>query len=371
MTLSDIAKLAGVSKATASRAFTTPSPISEQARQRVLAIAKQYNYRPNSLAQAIATHSSGLLGFCVYRKSMPFFGHAFYGPILDGVTEQAKQMGYHIVLGISEDNSDYDAQNRFDTFEERFIEDGIDGAILATFIPHDTLRAFHARGTPVVLINEEVSEEHTGFVVDDNYGGIQKMMHHLIDERGYESIAFISQRLSHTSSLIRYISFVDALVEHGLQAYHSLNKTNTNYLGKYQFFNESVLSKHGYMEIPTYGNPYVIAPGHIYFPPSTFDTLLNQEKLPRAIVCATDNIAVSLIRSLHARGIRVPEDVAVSGYDDIESACYLEPSLTTISVNRHEMGKAAVRLLQKYIDDADAPSETVCVGNKLIVREST
>lgn len=371
MTLSDIAKLAGVSKATASRAFTTPSPISEQARQRVLAIAQQYNYRPNTMAQAVASRSSGLLGFCAYRKSTPFFGHTFYGPILDGVTEQAKQMGYHIVLGISEDNSDYDTQNRFDTFEERFIEDSIDGAILATFIPHDTLKAFHARGTPVVLINEEVEEANTGYVIDDNYGGIQKIMRHLIDERGYDSLAFVSQRFSHSSSLVRYISFVDALVSHGLQAYPLQNNTHTNYLGKYQFFNEYVLAKYGYTEIPTYGNPFVIPPGHIFFPPSSFETLLNQKKLPRAIVCATDNIAISLIRALHERGIRVPEDVAVSGYDDIESASYMEPSITTISVARHEIGKAAVRLLQKYIDDSEASSETVCIENKLIVREST
>ena len=363
MTLNDIAHLAGVSKATASRAFSNPSMVNEATRERVLEVARRNNFRPNAMAQAVASRKSGLIGFCLYNKSRPFFGHTFFGPVLDGVTEQAKAMNYHVVLAITDQMQD--------NFEERFIEDGIEGAILSTFAPEKMVEVFRARKIPVVIVNDELPAKHTGYIIDDNYGGAKKMMAHLIDERGYQSVAFISNRLSHTSNMLRYIGYLDALDERKLPPYRSSALPQYDLLGRVKEFNRTPLAHFGLTEIPRRGSPVILrdlSPQAAY---EGVQPLLDCSELPRAIFCTADSIAVGVIKAIHARGLRVPEDIAVCGYDDIDIAILAEPAITTISVNRNGIGRAAMELLRSYIDNPNRPSKTICLENQLVIREST
>lgn len=363
MTLSDIAQLAGVSKTTASRAFSNPSLVNEKTLNRVLSIAQQYNFRPNAMAQAVAYRRSGLVGFCLYNKSRPFFGHTFFGPVLDGVTEEAKALNYHVVLAITDQIQD--------TFEERFIEDGIEGAILSTFAPEKMVEVFRARKIPVVVVNDELEAKHTGYVIDNNYGGAKKIMTHLIEDRGYQSIAFVSNRISHTSNMLRYIGYLDALKENNLLPYSSPDLPLYDLLGRVREYNRVPLAQFGLSSIPRCGSPIILRD---LSPQAAFEgvqALLNCAHLPRAIFCTADSIAVGVIKAIRARGLRVPNDIAVSGYDDIEIAGLFEPSITTISVNRNEIGRSAMKLLRTYISEPNRPSKTVCIDNRLIIREST
>lgn len=389
MTLNDIARLAGVSKATASRAFSNPSAVSESTRNRVLEIARLHNFRPNSMAQAVASRKSGLVGFCLYNKEQPFFGHTFFGPILDGVTERAKELDYHVVLAITDQMQD--------PFEERFIEDAIEGAILSTFMPEKMVEAFRKRNTPVVLINDELTVEHTGYILDDNYGGAKKLMAHLIDECGYRSIAFVSNRLSHSSNMLRYIGYIDALEERGIQPYsapglpyydlfttfppqerkesshygYSPGIMNQELYSSLREYNHTMLGRYGYSEIPRRGTPVIFSGNSPQDAYENVQALLDQPELPRAIFCVSDSLAVGVVKAIKARGLRIPEDIAVCGYDDVESAYLSEPPITTISVDRAGIGHAAVDLLKSYIDQPNQPRKAIYMSNKLIVREST
>lgn len=363
MTLNDIARLAGVSKATVSRAFSNPDLVNTKTRDKVLTIARQYNFRPNAMAQAVATKKSGLIGFCIYNKSRPFFGHSFFGPILDGVTEQAKSYNYHVVLAFTD--------KLLDNFEESFIEDGIEGALLSTFAPIRMVEIFKTRKIPVVIINDEIQAEHTGCIVDDNYGGARKIMSHLLDQRGYRSIAFMSDRVSHPSYMLRYIGYLSALKEHGLQPYANAQLPAYDLLGKQTDYNRLPLARYGYTEIPVVGTPIII-------PELTMDNaykhtklLLKCNPLPRAIFCTADTIAVGAIKAIHDSGLRVPEDIAVTGYDDIAVAHVCSPDLTTISVDRQSIGLSGMQLLKNYIDNPHAPSTTLTIGNTLVVRHSS
>lgn len=389
MTLNDIARLAGVSKATASRAFSNPSAVNENTRNRVLEIARKYNFRPNSMAQAVASRRSGLVGFCLYNKELPYFGHTFFGPILDSVTERAKELDYHVVLAITDQTQD--------AFEERFIEDAIEGAILSTFMPEKMVEAFRKRHTPVVLINDELTVDHTGYVLDDNYGGAKKLIAHLADDCGYRSIAFVSNRLSHSSNMLRYIGYIDALEERGLQPYsspglprydlftslpskqrrdrayygYSPGILNEELFASTREYNRTMLTRYGYSEIPRRGTPVIFSGNS---PQSAYEgvqDLLDQPELPRAIFCVSDSLAVGVIKAIKARGLRVPEDIAVCGYDDVESAYLSEPPITTISVNRAGIGRTAINLLKSYIDCPNLPRKAIYMENELIVREST
>lgn len=363
MKLSDIAKIAGVSKATVSRALSGSTLVREDTRERIMEIARQYRYKPNTMAQAMASRRSNLIGFCLYNKSRPFFGHSFFGPILDGIAEQARVMNYHVVLACT-------VQER-DTFEERFIEDCIDGAILVSNQPNQVVDDFRSRGIPLVLINDVLPTEHNGFIIDDNYNGARKLMHHLISERGYTSIGFVSDRLSHSSYLQRYLAYIDVHRENGLEVYSNPNLPEYSIYGGVTNFNKYMLKRHGLDEIPVAGTPIILTNPHSDVAYEEIKPLLDSGDLPRALFCTTDSIAIGVIQALKERGLRVPEDVAVCGYDDIDSAATNTPALTTIRVDRSGIGRGAMLLLQKFIDDNERPSEEVCFDNELIIREST
>lgn len=391
MTISDIARLAGVSKATVSRAFSNPSAINENTRKHVLEIARQYNFRPNSMAQAVANQKSRLVGFCLYNKTRPFFGHTFFGPVLDNVLDCAKEFDYHVVLAITNETTDL--------FEQRFIEDSIEGAILCSFLPERMAAAFQSRNTPIVLINDELTLPNAGYVLDDNYGGAQKLVAHLVDECGYTSIAFLGNRLSHPSNMLRYIGFVDALQARGLTPYTSDTLPQYRLLNpeisqftlsshiKYGYihhvgdsdstaparsqYNTTMLARYGHSEIPRVGSPVIFGGNSPQAAYNAVQELLDQPKLPRAIFCGSDSLAVGVVKAIRDRGLRVPEDIAVTGYDDIEASFLSEPPITTISVDRAAIGRTAMTLLKEYIDGPTLPSKAVYIENQLIVRRST
>ena len=362
MRLSDIAKLAGVSKATVSRAFSHPELLQKETLDRVMAIARFHNYHPNTLARAVAHRRSGLVGFIMFHKSRPFFGHLFYGPALDGFMERAKARGYHVLLGAT--------TRRNDNFEENFIKDSIEGAVLVTRDPEYLVNTFRDRNIPVVLINEESGQENIGCVVGDDYGGMTKIMDHLIGERGYQDIAFCSNRLSHVCNMQRYLAYVDALIKYDQRPYVNPDLPEYDLLDSYEP-NFHVLSRYGRKEIPNFGTPIIFSSADTETAAKSMAKLLPLKKMPRAIVCMNDSIAIGVCQALKQAGYRIPEDVAVTGFDDIEMASYVSPSLTTIRVDPYDLGAEAMDLLLKYINDPALPSERICVPNELIVRQSS
>ncbi len=363
MRMSDIAKLAGVSKSTVSRAFSSPELLQKDTLDRIMDIARKNNYHPNTMAQAIARRHFNLVGFLLLHKSRPFFEHTFYGPALDGFMERAKARGYHVVLGATTRRNDY--------FEEGFINDSIDGALLSSRDPDPFIGVFKNRNIPIVLIQNETMLENVGMVTDDNYGGMKKIMTHLIEERGYEDIAFVSSRLSHPCYMQRYFAYIDAIEQHKLKPY-----TNPD-LPEYDledFFtpNQAILSHYTRSGIPRFGTPIIISqstPSEIT--EKIFLKLLPFRKMPRAIVCTTDSIAFGVSRALLKTGFRIPEDVAVTGYDDIELASCCNPPLTTVHVDPYRLGAEAMDLLGRYMNDPGYPSTRICLDNELIIRESS
>ena len=362
MRMSDIAKLAGVSIATASRAFSHPEKLKEDTLERVLTIARNYSYSPNTLARAIANRHTALVGFLLIHKSRPFFDHVFFGAALDGFMERAKARGYHVVLS--------GTTKRNDNFEEEFIKDSLAGAVLGTREPDGLIREFRKRGIPVVLINNEADSEDVSSAVDDNYGGMRKIMDHLIRERGYTDIAFFSDRVSHYCNLQRYFAYIDSLTEAGLKPYENPDLPEYDLLDHYRA-SQKVMARYGLDSIKRFGTPVIFSGTDTGNAKRTLQKILPLSKLPRAIVCSDDEIAIGVIKALQEAGVRVPQDVAVTGYDDIKLSGYTTPALTTVHVDPYNIGASAMDLLQEYITDPDHPAETVFLPNELIVRESS
>ncbi len=360
--MADIAKLAGVAECTVSRAFSHPEKLRKDTLERIMSIVRMYDYRPNSIAQALARQRYGLVSFLLYNKSRPFWGSTFYGPALDGFMERAKIRGYHVVLGATSIQADF--------FEDSIINDSIDGAILASRDPDPVLKLFKKRGIPTVLFQNETALENVGTVTNDDYGGMMKIMNHLIEEKGYEDIAFFSNRLSHVSNMQRYFAYIDAIEQHGLRPYTNDELSVFSLYNDYEP-NASILARIGKKEIPRFGTPIVVTSGRTDFVENKMLKLLPLRKMPRAIVCSTDNIAIGVCRALRKNGFRVPQDVAVTGYDDIEMSFYHAPALTTVRIDSFKMGAESMDLLLKYIDNPEYPSTRICLEDELVIRESS
>ena len=362
MKLIDIARLANVSKTTASRALADSPLVKEATKKRVKEIAEQYNYHPHTLARAMASQRSGILGFCLLNKQHPQFGTSFFGPVLDGALQQAQKDGYHLILAANTGNY---------SFEEAFIQDAIEGVILSSFDPANAIQVFQKRGIPQVVINDVLDADHTAFVIDDNYSGARAIMRHLIHDCGHRNIAIVTSRLSHTSYLLRYLAYRDALAEAGLSPYENDCFRNVDLYGGYDTFSNVIRREYGITDIPRVGTPVVVSSNRMEAGFEAVRQMIASGKLPSAIFAATDSLAVGVIKALQQAGLRIPQDVAVAGYDDVPEAVATTPALTTIRVDRNSIGQAAVRKLVQLIEHPDRKSETVYVPNKLIIREST
>lgn len=361
--LIDIAKMANVSKATASRALCNSTLVKDETRERVKRIAEYYNYQPNALAQAVATKHSGIIAFLEHKKSTPYIAHTFFGPVLDGAMAESARHNCHIVLAA--------ADSRTNTFDEHFIKDSIDGAMLTSFAPQEIITEFKKREIPLVIINDFVPNTVCNdFILDDNYGGAWSMMEHLVLQRGHRKVAFIGERLDHPSYMFRYMAYIDFHTFYHIPLWENdLFTCKPSVLVPYR----ATLAAHHIPDKGIYGNP--VFPDR---PQNTFEggaiamkKILNSGDLPTAVFVADDTMALGAISAIKKAGLRVPEDIAVGGYDDIDASLISDPPLTTVWVDRDRIGREAVLLLLKRISCPYLPSSVKLLPNRLIVREST
>lgn len=361
--LVDVAKLAGVSKATASRALAGSPLVSDQTRRKIEGIAKQYGYVPNALARAVATKRSGILGLCIYRKELPYFGHSFFGPLLDGAMFEAKERGYHIVVTASDQDDD--------TFDEHFIQDSIDGAVLISFSPLPAVREFRRRRIPLVLVNDLLDTENNAFIIQDEYGGATALMDHLFAQ-GHRQIAFLSDRLSHVSYHLRYLAYLHAHHRRGLCVYNNPALPPMPHIWDgYPRPDAQKLSLFGLTPHDLEGTPLITRGVLPQEGTRAVQDLLRAGNLPTALFASADSLAIGAMRALHEAGIRVPEDMAVAGFDDITLADSVWPSLTTVKAAPFEMGQVAVRELMAQIEDPGLERRICKVDTHLVIRNST
>lgn len=361
--LSDIAQIAGVSKATASRALANSPLVREETKERILQIAKEYNYQPNALAQAVATKRSGILGFCMHKSGSPYFGHSFFGPMLDGAIEEARRHNYHILVAPA------DPKNT--TFDEHFIQDSIDGVILATFTPVEPINEFRKRRIPLVLVNDAIPSPNNTFIMQDEYGGAMAMMRHLIVERDHRKIAFISGRLSHLSYHLRYLAYLDAHRQYGLPVYNNPNIPLGNVWGNFPRPDAQKLAMLGQRAQEIEGTPILIKGNGAQQARDAVCQMLSTGDLPTAILAATDSVALGAMEAIWEAGMEVPKDIAVAGFDDLPMSATFSPPLTTVHANPFAMGEAAVQELLQLISNPEQESRIRWVDTHIVVRKST
>lgn len=301
-----VAKKAGVSPSTVSRALSGNVVVSPETKKRVLQAVKELNYQPNVLAKSLKEGRSKTIGLF-----LPNLHSLVFPAAIRGITEVAKRNGYTLVLF----NTDEDLETEtfyIDNLRRRLV----DGFIFSTATEDSThILELKKRGYPVVLMIRSLNNEIDTVLIDNYSGGYQATKFLL--ERGYRKIAIINGTLKLELYRERFRGYQAALAEFGI----ALNEKLT--------FHETKGWEDGYRAI---------------------SEILDQGEHPDAIFATSDPKALGVIKALKERGMKVPDDVAVIGYDNLDMSELMDPPLTTMAQPFYEAGTKAAERLMKLIN---------------------
>lgn len=329
--LRDVAAAAHVHPSTASRALNakTKSRVNATTAARVLDAARRVGYEPNSLARSLRTNRSYAIGMIIPDLTNPLFP-----PIVKGIEDRLSQDGYTLVLA----NTNYDIA-REEAVVRAMVSRQVDGLLLATARrEYPLVQKLLDDGVKVVLVNRTMNDAPVASVTGDEYLGIGLAVRHLAS-LGHERIAYVGGDPDASTGLMRYQAFIAWMRDEGL----SLDP-----------------------DLVAHADRFHEEPGA-----AAFAELLDRGVRFTAIVAANDRLALGCYDVLHERGLRVPEDLSVIGYNDMLFTDKFAPPLTTIRIPHYQIGVKAAQLLLEAIGDGDAPPMSVRLTPTLVVREST
>ncbi len=329
-TLNEVAERAGVSRATASRVLSGDPRVSDRAREAVRSAASALAYVPRQAARSLATRRSDALAFVVAETGEKFFADPFFAGVLRGAqvaaAERRRQLLFVVVA-----NDDDRAR-----LEEYAAGGHVDGAMFLSVHRNDPMPGrVHRLGVPVVLAGRPANlRAGMPYVTADNPTGGRLAAQALL-ARGSRRPVTITGPSDMTASIDRLAGFRAELTENGVE------------------LPPSAVAE----------GDFTISGGH-----RAMERLLDGGATPDAVFAANDQMAVGVLRALRARGIRVPDDVAVVGFDDVPLAADADPPLTTIRQPLEVMGRHMARMLIDLADGGPATSATLAV--ELVPRAS-
>ncbi|HSK37014.1 MAG TPA: LacI family DNA-binding transcriptional regulator [Actinomycetota bacterium] len=330
-TLEQVAALAGVSRATVSRVVNGSPKVSPVVRAQVERAVAKLGYVPNRAARSLVTRRADSVALVVSEPHARFFSEPFFAGVVRGVSAVLAETGVQLLLLIAQDLPD---RGRL----ERYAVGGhVDGVLLASLHGDDPLPGILERaGVPAVLVGRPAGAAPASYVDADNRGGAGKAVAHLA-RRGRRRIATITGPLDMGVGLDRLEGYRDGLAAAGLAGSGDLVEIG-------DFTEEGGAAAMGRL-LARPGDPV------------------------DAVFAASDLMAAGALRALRAAGRRVPEDVAVVGFEDSAVARYAQPPLTTIRQPIEEMGRQATRLLLAQIA-GEAGGMHLILDTELVVRAS-
>ncbi|WP_041607596.1 LacI family DNA-binding transcriptional regulator [Halobacteroides halobius] len=326
-TIKDIAQKADLAVSTVSYALNDSSKISDKTKKKVIELAKELNYQPNGTARNLKKQKTETIGLFLNDLGGPY-----YSELIKGVQEVTSSNEYDLVA--------CDAAGGVDSTAYTFLkEKRVDGAIiLAPSISDELIIQVAKNQLPTVVLDRELESEHICNVLIDNIKGAYKAVSHLT-KLGIEKIAYLSGATDSYDNKNRFKGYKKALLDKGIS---------------YQpdwFIEGCFTEESGYKAIK--------------------ELLVNKKSanLPEAIFAANDEMAIGAIQALQEGNIKVPDDIAVVGFDDINLASYIRPSLTTISHPKYQLGKLATQMVFEGLEENFA-GKSITISTDLVVRES-
>ncbi|WP_078409928.1 LacI family DNA-binding transcriptional regulator [Priestia abyssalis] len=311
-TIKDISKVAGVSVTTVSRALNGYSDVNEETRKKIIEVAKQLNYSPNTLARGLVMKKSQTIGLLVSGMNRESVKDNLTFQVLSGINECVSVRDYDLILF----NTDSSRQ-REKTYTQLCRERKVDGAIIQGIKLDDPyLKEVMESDIPCVLVDIPVETNTVGYVTTDNVLGAKKAVEHLI-ELGHRNIAMVNGSDQAFVSKQRLKGYEKALKENEI-------KVQRNWIADGEFKEEKAKE--------------------------AVSSLLSSFPEISAIFCASDLMALGALKACQEKGLAVPNDISIIGYDDILLASYVTPPLTTINQDMFEMGYEAADLLINMLE---------------------
>lgn len=323
-TIKDIARLAGVSISTVSYALNNDAKVSKKTRDKILATARDLNYQKNGIASDLKRSSTRTIALIVTDLAGPY-----YSELVKGIQEVTLSKGYDL-LACSSVGGETSTAVKFLT------EKRVDGAIvLAHNISEEIILQSARAKFPVILLDRKVDSEYVVNIEVDNEAGSHMAAEYLINQ-GHRDIAYISGMAISELHFMRIRGYERALQEHGLNS--------KNRLHQFGLFNR----ENGY---------------------SMTKMLIAQGKLSSAFMYANDEMAIGGLMAFKEHSIKVPQDVSVTGFDDIELAKYVRPALTTVLQPKYERGALAAHLIFQILEGQDTEPYYI-LPTQLVLRDS-
>jgi len=327
-TMKDVARLAGVSTSTVSHVINNNRFVSDGVREKVEQAIRHLNYAPSALARSLKINQTHTIGMLLTTSSNPF-----YAEVVRGVEESCYQRGYSLILC----NTAGD-EERMNRSLETLMQKRVDGLLMMCTESHlpsaDILNRYPS--IPTVMMDWAPFEGRGDIIQDNALLGGELATQHLID-CGYTRIACIAGPQDKTPARMRLEGYRNAMTKSGLE----------------------------------------ILPGYVVNGDFEFQggyngmvELLALETPPEAVFTSNDAMAVGVYHALYQAGMRIPQQMAVMGYDDIELARYLTPPLSTIHQPKDALGELAIDTLIHRLSDPDASQQTLVLTPELVVRES-
>ena len=340
VTLADIAAKASVTPMTVSRVINSSGYVHSDTRERVLRVAQEMNYRRNGLARGLKRQRTETVGMVIGDIANPFAAE-----LSRGVREVLEERGYTLFICISEHTAKEDVQ-AFDSLADHRA-DGIIVATRASKSGNERLTELIDSGVPVTLIGRDFRHQRADLVHADNLKGGYEATRHLI-VAGHKRISFIGVSLPEGLRLRRFQGYLEALKDHDLPVEEQLIVGGRE-LGE---------------QMPGYSTEEMGYDGMM--------KLLELEHRPTAVFARNDFTAMGALNAIKRSGLRIPDDIALVGYDDIPLASHTSPTLTTVRQPTREQGRCAAEFLLRRIEgDSEQPRVEKTFQCELIIREST
>lgn len=319
VTIRDVAKRAGVSITAASYALNQTGTISEETRKRILQAAEEINYHPNAFARNLKRRKSLTIGVFISG-----FAGLFYEDILDGIHNVILQTEYELIVC---------PESR--TVRKVLAHRQVDGAIVFdTQIETDTILKLASKNFPIVVMERYIEAEYILPLLIDNVHGAQQVFHHLYKEGGAREIAFVEGVRDAFDNIERKKTFLAEAARYGV-------------------------------DVPCFEGNFTEQSGY-----EAAQTSIRSRRLPEAVFCANDQMALGFLRAMHEHGLRAPDDIALVGFDDIILSRYARPAISSVRASRTLWGASAATQLIDFLVQGK-PFEARRLPVELIVRASS
>ncbi len=330
LTLEEVARLAGVSRATVSRVVNAPDSVSPEFRTRVQKVIEETGYQPNMAARTLASRRSKIIGLLIPSVTQFLFADPYFPILIEGISRACNLNDFTLALFL------FHTADEQDRIYQRALGIGLlDGLIVtADKIIDPLIPELIARQIPAVYVGRPPDASRTSYVDVDNVSGAYLAASHLM-RLGYQRIATITGPQNSTVGIDRRQGYVKALQERGRE------------------IDEKMMIEGDFSRDSGYTAMRRLLPHH-----------------PDAVFVATDTMAFGAMQAIKDAGLRIPEDIAVVGFDDLPAAALADPPLTTIRQPVRHNGMLAVQTLIELLQTAPQPPRHIILPTELVIRQS-